>query len=223
MNKVAVKFTTRAWYKTLALIASFNTEVAWHGIARRGNDYEYIIDDIIVYPQCVNGYTVTADQNEYALWLMEQSDTIFNNIRLQGHSHVYMDTTPSTTDRDLYERLVYQIDQPDDFDNNFYVFMIMNKHGEMYCEVHDTKMQLHTSNCDLFFMSENRTFKIHRKTFMRSVLGLLFDTKLLNEIRHFVRSAKDVVKEDEVKNKNSEPFPSDFSRYPDIFLDDFLQ
>lgn len=218
-NKVAVKFTTRAWYKILALVASFDTEIAWHGIAKRG-DYEYIIDDIVVYPQCVNGCTVTTDQNEYTWWMMEQPDTIFNSIRLQGHSHVHMDTMPSTTDRDLYDRLIYQIDQSDEF----YLFMIINKHGEIYCEVHDAKMQIHTENCDIFLQSETKDFKIHRTTFMRSALGLLFDTRLLNEIKHFVRSARDLVKEEsKVQNKNAELLPSGFSQRPDVFLDDFLQ
>ena len=70
----------------------------------------YLISDILVYPQEVTGSTVTTDQNEYEMWLMKQEDDVFNNIRMQGHSHVNMSTSPSSVDLNLYDGILSQLD-----------------------------------------------------------------------------------------------------------------
>ena len=100
-RRATVYFTEIAWEKMQTLIREFDKEVAWHGIAFRGDDPEkdeYTISDILVYPQEVTSATVTTDQNKYQTWLMDHEDDVFNNIRMQGHSHVNMSTSPSVVD-----------------------------------------------------------------------------------------------------------------------------
>jgi hypothetical protein len=63
---------------------------------------------------------------------MSQSDEVFNNLRMQGHSHVNMSVTPSSTDLELYRDLLAQLD-----DTMFYIFMIYNKRGECTVKVYD--------------------------------------------------------------------------------------
>lgn len=130
-----VYFHEIAWLKMQSLIRECNKEVGWHGIAYRGEDPnidEYVITDILVYPQEVTGVTVTTDQIKYQTWLMGHEDDIFNNIRMQGHSHVNMGVTPSTTDEALYESILSQLD-----DTMFYIFMIYNKRGEYTYKIYD--------------------------------------------------------------------------------------
>ena len=108
-RKATVYFTEIAWLKMQSLIREFDKEVAWHGLAFRGEDPEkdeYTITDILVYPQEVTGATVTSDQTKYQEWLMSHDDDVFNNIRMQGHSHVNMATNPSSVDLSLYERIL---------------------------------------------------------------------------------------------------------------------
>ena len=60
-RKATVYLTPQAFAKMWALISNFNKEVAWHGLARRMEDEtkdEYLIYDILVYPQEVTGTTV---------------------------------------------------------------------------------------------------------------------------------------------------------------------
>ena len=131
----SVYFTELAWNKMQTLIREFDKEVAWHGVAKRGTDPEkdeYIISDILVYPQEVTGATVTTDQQKYQMWLMQQEDEVFNNIRMQGHSHVNMGVTPSGVDTSLYERILQQLE-----DDMFYIFLIYNKRGEHFYKVYD--------------------------------------------------------------------------------------
>ncbi len=134
-RKATLYFTEIAWTKMQTLIREFDKEVAWHGIAERGEDPdrdEYTVRDILVYPQEVTGATVTTDQREYQNWLMEQDDGVFGSIRMQGHSHVNMSVHPSAVDTSLYERLLSQLD-----DTMFYIFLIWNKKSERTVMIYD--------------------------------------------------------------------------------------
>lgn len=129
-----VFFTKLAWSKMQALIKDTDKEIAWHGLAYRGDDGkdEYFITDILVYPQEVSAATVNTDQEKYQMWLMSQEDDVFNNIRMQGHSHVNMGVTPSSVDNSLYERILEQLD-----DSMFYIFLIYNKRGDKTFKIYD--------------------------------------------------------------------------------------
>ncbi len=134
-RRATLFFSEKAWIKQNALVDEFSDEVAWHGIAYRGDDEgadDYIIDDIMVYPQEVTGSTVTTDQEKYQNWLYQQEDEVFNNIRMQGHSHVNMGVTPSSVDETLYERILDQLEG-----DMFYIFMIWNKKGDKTIRIYD--------------------------------------------------------------------------------------
>lgn len=134
-RNAVVYYTRSAWAKQQALISGYDKEVAWHGVAKRGSDPEkdeYLISDIMVYPQEVTGATVTTDQVAYQTWLMDHEDEVFNNIRYQGHSHVNMSTSPSGVDDSLYERILDQLE-----DDMFYIFMVWNKRGEKTIRIYD--------------------------------------------------------------------------------------
>lgn len=141
-KKASLKFKEKAYLKMNSLVSNFDKEVAWHGICTRGEaENEYIVSDILVYPQTVTGATVTTDQQEYQNWLAALPDEEFNNLRFQGHSHVNMSVTPSSVDDNLYESILSQLD-----DTMFYVFMIINKRGEMTIKIYDLKENLYFEN-----------------------------------------------------------------------------
>lgn len=135
-RKAKVYFTEIAWLKMKVLVNDFDKEVAWHGVAHRGDEDkdEYFVTDILVYPQEVTGTTVTTDQEKYQTWLFEHDDDVFNNIRFQGHSHVNMGVSPSAVDTSLYERLLDQLD-----DDMFYIFMIVNKKNDKHIKIYDMR------------------------------------------------------------------------------------
>lgn len=134
-RKATIFFSEIAWLKMQTLVREFDKEVAWHGIAYRGEEPDtFVITDILVYPQEVTGSTVTTDQEKYQTWLMSHDDDVFNNIRMQGHSHVNMGVTPSGVDDSLYERLLDQLD-----DDMFYIFMIWNKRKDKTVKIYDLK------------------------------------------------------------------------------------
>lgn len=170
-KKAVVYFSTEAWAKMVMLIKEFDKEVAWHGVARRVEDEsldEYVIDDIVVYPQEVTGSTVEMDTEKYALWIQENiEDERFNHIYMQGHSHVNMGTSPSSVDLNHQEEILGMLG-----DDDFYIFMIWNKSLTSTNKIYDLKK-------NVMFEDKDITVKI------------VGQNEGLDE---FIKNAKDMVK-----------------------------
>lgn len=157
-RKAKILFTPIAWTKMIRLVMDFDKEVAWHGVARRGDDPEkdeYIISDILVYPQKVTAAHVDMDPVEYAKWIMDNDeDERFSSIRMQGHSHVRMGTTPSGTDIQHQEDIVNMLN-----DDDFYIFMIWNKYMASTNKIFDLQKNILFEDSDITwgFTGDNET------------------------------------------------------------------
>lgn len=152
-RKALVHFTALAWAKMTALLHDFDKEVAWHGVANRGEDEtkdEYIISDIVVYPQTVSGATVEMDTEEYAKWLMDNAeDERFEHIHMQGHSHVNMAPNPSSVDLNHQEEILNMLG-----DDDFYIFMIWNKSLSNNIKIYDLKKNVLFEDKDVTYEHE---------------------------------------------------------------------
>ena len=146
-ERATITFTQEAWSKMTMLVQNFSTEVAWHGLTRRGEaPNEYVIYDILVYPQEVTGANVVTDEKLYPDWVNALDDEPFNDLRMQGHSHVNMGVSPSTTDIENQQKIINQLEG-----EMFYIFMIWNKRYEKYIKILDLKSNLlfETADVDL--------------------------------------------------------------------------
>lgn len=197
-RKAKVFFTQDAWRKMQALISDFDKEVAWHGVAYRDNDEtkdNYYITDILVYPQEVTGATVNTDQEKYEMWLMSHDDEVFNNIRMQGHSHVNMGVTPSSVDTSLYDRILDQLD-----DDMFYIFMIWNKRKEKTVKIYDLKKNILFETADVTVENipeEESVVDLANLTEeeLKTVTGFLTKYREKKITEGFVKDAKEMVKD----------------------------
>lgn len=132
-DKATVLFSPTAYAKMLHLIMEWESEIAWHGVGERMKDSTFLISDILVYPQTVSGATVEMDTDEYAKWIIENiEDERFNNIIMQGHSHVNMGTSASTVDITHQEEILEQLTS-----DMYYIFMIWNKKLEKNIKIFD--------------------------------------------------------------------------------------
>lgn len=136
-----------AWEKMIALIDECDKEIAWHGIVTKTNN-TYTISDILIFPQTVTGCTVTSDDTEYSLWLANQPDNVFNNLRFHGHSHVNMGVTPSGVDTTYQDDILKNL-------QDFYIFAIFNKKGDHWCAIYDVKDNIAYSNTDIELITPN--------------------------------------------------------------------
>ena len=149
-RKAHIYFTEIAWMKTTALLREFSKEVAWHATAYRipGDNDEYLIKDVLVYPQTVTASTVDMDVEKYAQWIQQgvmSGDERFDHIRCQMHSHVNMGVFASGTDTQHQEEILEQLG-----DEDFYIFMIWNKSLKVYMRVFDMQknMLFETDDCE---------------------------------------------------------------------------
>ena len=134
-QKARLLFTEKAWTKMQALIREFDKEVAWHGVAERGEGNDYVVSDILVYPQEVTGTNVEMDTEEYAKWIQAgilSGDERFDHFYFQGHSHVSMGVTPSSVDLNHQQEILEQLR-----DGGFYIFVIWNKRNEHNVRIYD--------------------------------------------------------------------------------------
>lgn len=149
-RKAHIYFTEIAWMKTTALLREFSKEVAWHATAYRipGDKDEYLIKDILVYPQTVTASTVDMDVEKYTQWIMDgvmAGDERFDHIRCQMHSHVNMGVFASGTDSQHQEEILEQLGEDD-----FYIFMIWNKSLKVYMRIFDMQKNIlfETDDCE---------------------------------------------------------------------------
>lgn len=127
-----------AFAKQTVLVQSFTSEVAWHGVVVRdkNNMHKFYVKDIIVYPQEVTGSTVNTDQEKYTNWLYQFDEDTFNEIKMQGHSHVNFDVHPSGVDTTHQEQIINELLNEKDM---FYIFVIWNKKFEKFVNIYDMK------------------------------------------------------------------------------------
>ena len=161
-GSVTVWLSLEAYKKTVTLLAEFKDEVAWHGTVSRLSEDEFIIEDVLVYPQEVTGSTVNTDQEKYTKWLYDLEDDTFNAIRMQGHSHVNMGVSPSRVDDNHRQKILSQLES-----TMFYIFMIWNKSLAVHTLVYDMQRNI---------LYENDDVKI-RLVGEESLVGFLADAK----------------------------------------------
>ncbi len=129
---VYVYMTSNSYVKMQSLVAQADKEIGWYGTVDKVGDNSYVIFDILVPPQEVTGATVTCEDDEFAEWKQGLDDDTFNKLRFHGHSHVNMGVTPSGTDEEFQADTASQLGN-----NDFYIFMIVNKRGDMTLRLYD--------------------------------------------------------------------------------------
>ena len=174
-EKAVVYITELARLKMDALVDKFDTEIGWYGVTERlqGDGNAFLVSDVLVYPQTVTGANIESDPVKEAEWFQSLDADILRKIRFQGHSHVRMGTSPSSTDCALYDRLLSMTD-------DFYIFMITNKRGEHTVFVCDIENNVMYENAD-----------VEVKIYPEETLGVL---ELIRDAKQKVRSSQPEVK-----------------------------
>lgn len=147
-EKAHITFTPTAWIKMHTIVATCDKEAAWNATAVRDPDTPngYIIKDVFVYPQEVTGVTVDRDAGAYMEWLNKFPDDVFNEIRVQGHSHVNMPVSPSGTDIEHQQEILDQMSG-----DMFYIILIVNKDMDIYVKIVDLLSNLIFESADVTY------------------------------------------------------------------------
>ena len=116
-------------------IRQSSLEIGWLGTAEKVGNKKYMITDVFLFKQEVHSTTteITPEGlNEFAMELMQQDNgmDIWNNMRVWGHSHVNMSTSPSGQDDKQMETFLEN-------ENNFFIRIIGNKKGDFKIDIYD--------------------------------------------------------------------------------------
>lgn len=169
-KKMKVVFSPAAYVKMTTLISKQSKEVGWNGIVTRRSDYEFYIEDILVYPQKVTGSTVDSDELEVEKWYKSLPEDDFKRLRFHGHSHVNMGVTPSSTDETMYEKYTEMLNVK----TGFYIFMILNKNLANYIKIVDYKtngvyfksdVELSVEGIDEWYEESEKQIEEDKKTY----------------------------------------------------------
>jgi len=133
--KPRIDITSDALVKMISLVGSCSTELAWHCLIDRPETDHFIVTDLLMYPQEVNGTAVDSNDEKYPIWLNSIDDATFERMKGQGHSHVNMQSTPSAADTTFYQKLLTNI-------RDYYIFFIMNKRQEIWVNLYDVQNNL---------------------------------------------------------------------------------
>lgn len=153
-TKATIYFLPDVYLKTMYLVKETSSEVGWHHTVEKLSPTEYLIKDILLFPQVVTGATVTPDAEEYAKWLMTVDDNTFEQLKGHGHSHVRMGVTPSITDEEYRQNMLTNMNGDD-----FYIFYIANQTNKFHYEIYDFTINAVYENkdIDIKFLTSNRT------------------------------------------------------------------
>ena len=136
MDRFAPKISINlnAMNKMKEYVRQSDLEIGWLGTSRRVGNVFYI-DDVFLFKQEVHATTTeitTEGLNEFAMDLLyeENGVEIWNNMKVWGHSHVNMPTTPSGQDDKQIEVFAENAE-------DFFIRIIANKSGEFRIDLYD--------------------------------------------------------------------------------------
>ena len=129
-----ISINLKAMNKMKEYIRQSDLEIGWLGTSRRVGNVFYI-DDVFLFRQEVHHTTTeitTEGLNEFAMELLSDKNgiEIWNNMKVWGHSHVNMTTSPSGQDDKQIEVFAENAD-------DFFIRIIANKKGDFRIDLYD--------------------------------------------------------------------------------------
>jgi len=124
----------KALAKMKIYVEENSEEVGWLGMASKEDGF-YYISDVMLFDQDVHATTteITPEGlSEFGMKVLEQEDgmDIWNSIRLWGHSHVNMPTSPSGQDNSQMEVFA-------DNGHDFFIRIIANKKSDLALDLYE--------------------------------------------------------------------------------------
>ena len=153
-------YTTKAYRTLLAMMATTHAktkEFMFLGFVEQSGK-DYIVEDFFLVPQhmCSGAYCETSDR--YDTWINEAVPLDKRRlIRLHGHSHVNMPTSPSGTDDNQIKELCVNV-------SNYFIQLIINHNMNNTVNIWDKTNNLIYSNIEQYIKINNSLIKVTNKT-----------------------------------------------------------
>lgn len=156
IKKPTILINSDVYTKMYELVKQSPIELQWHMLVKRFPEtQEYMVYDVLLFPQTNTGTSTTTDQDEFAKWqtelIMDEHFPI-EDLRGHGHSHVNMNVYSSGIDDAYQENLITKVE-----DGDYYLFFVLNKKMEMYALLYDFTQQIvfDTNDMDIQILDEH--------------------------------------------------------------------
>lgn len=153
-------YTTKAYRTLLAMMSTTHAktkEFMFLGFVEQSGK-DYIVEDFFLVPQhmCSGAYCETSDR--YDTWINEAVPLDKRRlIRLHGHSHVNMGTSPSGTDDNQIKELCINV-------SNYFIQLIINHNMANTVNIWDKANNLIYNNIDQYIKINNSLIKVTNRT-----------------------------------------------------------
>lgn len=141
VQKPIILIDSNVYTKMYELVRQSDIEIQWHMMVKRYPESgEYLVYDILLFPQINSGSSTTTDQDAFAEWqmnLIKDMSFPIEELRGHGHSHVNMGVFSSEIDNTYQRDLITKVE-----DGDFYLFFVLNKKMDMYALLYDFKQQI---------------------------------------------------------------------------------
>lgn len=167
-------------------IRQSSLEIGWLGTAEKVGMKKYMITDVFLFKQEVHSTTteITPEGlSEFAMELMNEKNgvEIWNNMRVWGHSHVNMSTSPSSQDDKQMETFLEN-------ENEFFIRIIGNKKNEFKIDIYDYNIGV---------MYENMKFEVVYEEDIREKIETITNqiNILSSRLNELTKISDDLIKE----------------------------
>lgn len=131
-DKVTIMYTQQAYLRMMALVDYYDTEVGWYGLVDQISDKLYLVYDVKLCKQYVNGSKVDTEDEDTLEFFNSLTDEEAEHLHFQAHSHVKMSTGASTIDLQNQADVVKNMGK-----TGFYIFQIWNKNLDINTYLYD--------------------------------------------------------------------------------------
>lgn len=131
-EKVLIIYTQQAYMRMRSLVDYFDTEVSWYGLVSKLDDKTYLIYDVKICKQYVDGAKVDTEDDDTLEFFNNLTDDEAEHMHFQAHSHVNMSTSASAVDLQNQSDVIRNIGK-----TGFYIFQIWNKKEEISTYLYD--------------------------------------------------------------------------------------
>ena len=131
-DKVTILFTQKAYCRMQALVDYYDTEVGWYGLVEKLDDKLYLVYDVKICKQYVNGGKVDTEDKDTLEFFNSLTDDEAEHMHFQAHSHVKMSTQASGIDLQNQADVVRNMGK-----SGFYIFQIWNKSNDINTYLYD--------------------------------------------------------------------------------------
>ena len=183
-EKVTIMYTQQAYLRMMALVEYYDTEVGWYGLVDRISDKCYLVYDVKLCRQYVNGAKVDTEDDDTLEFFNSLTDEEAEHLHFQAHSHVKMSTNASQIDLQNQADVVKNMGS-----SGFYIFQIWNKNFDINTYLYDIDNNVFYDKKDIIIEVDDESASL--SDFINDTIDLVIEKKYTKSENTYKKERKE--------------------------------